>query len=266
MAFAFLPVGAHALRNAAPRQSKDARVCVEHSLGERVYTARAHRVPPTTRFDGTRSRLRCQNVNAEVGEESVEHAGSEESVPAQPPFSARGMGVEEFFQRSIGEWRSQRSSHNLLWQQFEQVESEIVIENVTAEDEEVKGVCEQYKADADSIALAIRMSWEGTSDWDEDEVLKGSTVLVVLKDSETSGRLLRSVGYAEEIPAVGQWRMETDGVFVLDTSYDRAGAEERIWFATPDLRMRVSMIKTAGNTGVLTASFSSEIRRRGAGK
>ncbi|MGB7444463.1 MAG: phycobiliprotein lyase, partial [Coleofasciculaceae cyanobacterium] len=42
--------------------------------------------------------------------------------------------------------------------------------------------------------------------------------------------------------------------------YDRAAAEEKIWFVNPDVRCRVSLIKTSGGTGVLTASFSSEIR------
>lgn len=84
--------------------------------------------------------------------------------------------------------------------------------------------------------------------------------MVVVEDSSGSGRLIRSVGYAEMIPAVGNWRME-GGVFYLDTMYEAAGAEERIWFATKDLRMRVSNIKTSSGRGVVTASFSTEIRR-----
>ncbi len=52
------------------------------------------------------------------------------------------------------------------------------------------------------------MTWEGTSDWDEKEVLKGSSVLVVLKDGPTHGRLLRSVGYTDAVPAAGTWEMQ----------------------------------------------------------
>ncbi len=54
----------------------------------------------------------------------------------------------------------------------------------------------------------VRMSWEGTSDWDEKEVLKGSSVLVVLKDGPSHGRLLRSVGYTDAVPAAGTWEMQ----------------------------------------------------------
>jgi phycoerythrin-associated linker protein len=49
-------------------------------------------------------------------------------------------------------------------------------------------------------------------------------------------------------------------MFVLVTPYDRASAEERIWFINPNLRFRVSTINTSEGTGVLTASFSSEVR------
>ncbi len=175
-------------------------------------------------------------------------------------FSAKGMTVEDFFEISNGEWKSQRSSHNLVWGQFEAVTSEIKIEALPSSDEKVIELCKQNDVSADDILLSLSMSWEGESDWDDDEVMSGSTVMSVIKDGPTKGRLLRSMGYAEEIPAVGQWEMTPDGVFVLNTFYDAAAAEERIWFATPDLRMRVSQIRTSSGRGIVTASFSTEIR------
>lgn len=176
-----------------------------------------------------------------------------------PPFSGKGMTVDDFFERSIGEWRSQRSSHNLAWTQFEAVTSDIKIECKGSTDEEVIKLCKQNKVD--KTDFSIGMSWEGESDWDDDEVMEGSAVMSVIKDGENHGRLLRSVGYAETIPAVGNWEMTEDGVFILKTFYDAAAAEERIWFATPDLRMRVSQIRTSSGRGVVTASFSTEIRK-----
>ncbi|MEO1447419.1 MAG: phycobiliprotein lyase, partial [Cyanobacteria bacterium J06635_11] len=44
------------------------------------------------------------------------------------------------------------------------------------------------------------------------------------------------------------------------TGYDRAAAEEKIWFASDNLRFRVSLIKTSDGKGVTTASLSSEVR------
>lgn len=176
-------------------------------------------------------------------------------------YSGKNMTVEEFFEKSLGDWKSQRSSHNLVWGQFEAVTSEIKIDARSASDSSVIELCEQNSVNIDDVILSLSMSWEGESDWDDNETMSGSTVMSVVKDTPTTGRLLRSMGYAEEIPAVGTWEMTADGTFVLTTSYDAAAAEERIWFATPDLRMRVSQIRTSSGRGVVTASFSTEIRK-----
>lgn len=195
---------------------------------------------------------------AEVAQEEGEVLRDEATFE---PYSAKGMTVEEFFEKSMGDWRSQRSSHNLLWTQFEAVTSDIKIDSRSVSDKEVAELCAQYKVPVEDVALALSMSWEGESDWDDDEAMSGSTVMAVVKDGPSHGRLLRSVGYAETIPSVGTWQMNEDGVFILDTFYDAAAAEERIWFATPSLRMRVSQIRTSSGRGVVTASFSTEIRR-----
>lgn len=176
-------------------------------------------------------------------------------------FSPKGMSVEDFFSRSVGTWRSQRSSHNLIWAQFEAVTSEIIISSKTNGDEEVIALCQQNKVSPEQPAISIHMSWEGESDWDEEEVMEGSATMALIKDGERHGRLLRSVGYAETIPAVGEWEMTEDGVFVLNTFYDAAAAEERIWFASDNIRMRVSQIRSSSGRGIVTASFSTEIRR-----
>eukprot|EP00961_Rhodomonas_salina_P138813 1867715-Rhodomonas_salina.1 len=41
----------------------------------------------------------------------------------------------------------------------------------------------------------------------------GGQVLVVVKETDQSGKLLRSVGYTETIPAAGDWEMQPDGTF-----------------------------------------------------
>lgn len=187
-------------------------------------------------------------------------AQANETAETTKHFSPAGMTVEDFFERSIGEWRSQRSSHNLLWTQFEQITSEITIQRLESSDEDVIKLCQNNDVNVQQPFFSLKMSWEGESDWD-DEVSQGESVMSVIKDGQNQGRLLRSAGYAETIPAVGKWRMSPDGVFILDTFYDAAAAEERIWFANPNLRMRVSQILTSARSGVVTASLSTEIRR-----
>lgn len=174
------------------------------------------------------------------------------------------MDISEFVNRSIGHWRSQRSAHHLAFRHFEEVLSEIDIELLAQDDPAVIELCKANDLDPQLATSPFRMSWEGESNWDEEEgeQSKGSTILVPIPDAENpgKGRLLRERGYAETMTAVGNYSLTEDGTFTLLTEYDRAMAEEKIWFATPNLRFRVSLIKTSKGSGVVTASFSSEIR------
>lgn len=172
------------------------------------------------------------------------------------------MDITEFLQLSIGRWRSQRSGHHLAFSHFEEVRSTIDIVALQPDDPAVIDICQLYSVDPATATHPFRMSWQGESDWDEKETLVGTCVLVPIPDPNNSrqGKLLRDRGYAETVAAVGQYHLTEDGTFILLTEYDRAAAEERIWFATPNLRFRVSLIKTSDGAGVTTASFSSEIR------
>jgi len=173
------------------------------------------------------------------------------------------MNITEFVASSIGQWRSQRSAHHLAFSHFEAVQSQIDIVALTVDDPAVIDLCKLYNIDPNLAVSPFRMTWEGQSDWEESEVVKGTCVLVPIPDPDRGncGRLLRDQGYAEEIAAVGNYTLTEDGTFVLVTPYDRAAAEERIWFVNPNVRCRVSLIKTSAGTGVVTASFSSEIRQ-----
>ena len=172
------------------------------------------------------------------------------------------MDITQFVELSLGKWRSQRSAHHLAFQHFEEVLSVIEIVAVAKDDPEVIKLCKSHDIDPEQATSPFRMSWEGESDWDEEETVQGSTILVPIPEpgNLAKGQLLRQQGYAETIPAIGKYSIGEDETFVLITEYDRAAAEERIWFATPNLRFRVSLIKTSKGSGVTTASLSSEIR------
>jgi phycoerythrin-associated linker protein len=172
------------------------------------------------------------------------------------------MNIAEFVERSIGQWRSQRSAHHLIFAHFEAVKSTIDIVPLANDDGDVVALCKSYAVNPESTIHPFRMTWKGETDWDDNEVMEGTCVLVAVPDSTApnQGKLLRDQGYAETIAAAGQYHLTEDGTFVLMTEYDRAVAEEKIWFVNPNVRCRVSLIKTSDGTGIVTASFSSEIR------
>lgn len=173
------------------------------------------------------------------------------------------MDITEFVANSIGHWRSQRSAHHLAFGHFEAVQSEIDIISLSVDDPAVINLCKTYSIAPQTVVSPFRMSWEGQSDWEDSEIVKGTCVLVPVPDPNQPkrGKLLRDQGYAEEIAAIGDYHLTEDNTFVLVTGYDRAAAEEKIWFVNPNVRCRVSLIKTSAGTGVVTASFASEIRQ-----
>jgi phycoerythrin-associated linker protein len=172
------------------------------------------------------------------------------------------MDITRFVELSLGRWHSQRSAHHLAFSHFEQVTSTINIIPLSKEETAVIDLCKSYDIEPNSATNPFRMSWQGESDWDDDSTFEGTTILVPIPDGNdpSAGRLLRDKGYAETIPSIGRYHFQEDGTFVLLTDYERATAEEKIWFVTPNFRLRVSLIKTSEGTGVVTASFSSEIR------
>ena len=174
------------------------------------------------------------------------------------------MNLQSFVERSEGQWRSMRSGHSLAFQQFEEVLSQITIERLDLNDERVIHLIESEPSLEGIPDCPFRMEWNAESDWEPDdpsEVSAGSCILVPVPSSETSGVLLRSVGYAEAEQASSKYEFLSDGTFVLNTKYGQSIAEERIWFVAEHVRCRSSVLRTSEGSGVLQTSFASEVRR-----
>ena len=177
------------------------------------------------------------------------------------------MTIEQFVAQSSGKWRSMRSGHSLAFQQFEEVLSEVVIEELSKEDPGVKQLLESSlvkEKDKCSISSPFKMEWCAESDWepeDPSEVSSGSCIIVPLAKDKSSGTLIRSVGYAESEAAISEYHFLDDGTFTLTTQYEQSIAEERIWFVSENVRCRSSVLRTSAGSGILQTSFASEVRR-----
>lgn len=172
------------------------------------------------------------------------------------------MDIQEFFELSAGKWFSQRTSHHLAFKQSESGKSDIMIEMLAQDHPDVVKLCQQYEIDPALAKCGARVSWNGTMAWDE-EKHTGSTVLVPVPDADNpdEGKLLREMGYAEKTPVAGRYIIGSDGALTLITEYQTMSSEERLWFASPNLRMRVGVLKRFG--GFSMASLTSEIRMGG---
>ena len=171
------------------------------------------------------------------------------------------MDAMEFFQRSSGKWRSQRTTHHLAFRQAEMGSSDIQVITLDAKDPKIVEICKMHEIDPNLAAGGAFVTWDGSMAWDkDDENHKGSTVFAIVPDSENprSGRMLRERGYAEIIPVVGRFEMDDEDGLNLITEYETMSSIERFWFTSPNLRMRSSAVKRFG--GFNTSTFCTEVR------
>ena len=177
------------------------------------------------------------------------------------------MTIEQFVAQSSGKWRSMRSGHSLAFQQFEEVLSEVTIEEISKDDSAVKQLLESSlanKHNLETVSSPFKMEWCAESDWepeDPSEVSSGSCIIIPLVKDISSGTLIRSVGYAEAEAAISEYNFSNDGTFTLTTNYEQSIAEEKIWFVSENVRCRSSVLRTSAGSGVLQTSFASEVRR-----
>jgi CpeS-like protein len=169
------------------------------------------------------------------------------------------MDIKDFFQMSAGKWFSHRTSHHLGLNQSESGKSDLQMELLEKTDPAVVQICQQHQVKPELAVCGLRVTWEGYMQRDPSQ-LKGSTVLVPIADLEqaSAGQLLRNVKSGEKIPSVSRYQMGADAALTLTIEDQSLSSEERIWFASPNLRLRTNVVKQPDGFGL--ASFSSEIR------
>lgn len=171
------------------------------------------------------------------------------------------MNVMEFFQQSAGQWQSQRTTHHLPFRRAELGGSNISVEALPADNERVVEICQLHNVDPSLAVGGAYVEWKGEMAWDRDEENhKGSTVFALVPDEDNpqQGQMLRERGYAEIVPVIGRYEMDSEDGLLLTTEYETMSSIERFWFANPDLRVRTSVVKRFG--GLSTASFCAESR------
>jgi hypothetical protein len=167
------------------------------------------------------------------------------------------MNIEEFFELNNGKWFAHRTSNDLRSKKTVEAKSEIVMEKLAATASEVVQLCEQQQIEPSSNFVASLIKWNDTTHINKKNI--GSTVLVLVPDSDNSheGKLLSQVSTVGK-STLGRYKLGSDETLSLLVESDGIFSEERIWFASPNLRMRVNIVKQAD--GFSTTSFTTEIR------
>jgi CpeS-like protein len=179
------------------------------------------------------------------------------------------MDVQEFFELSAGKWFSQKTSHHLTLKQSEQGKSDLAIEILPKDDPQMLQLCQQAGIDSSSTWGGAKYTWKGTTHWDTQQQSQanqqGSSIVVAIPDKPfaNSGRLFQATSIANISPVIAQYTLGDDDALTLTIDNNGTHSEERIWFESPNVRVRTTIVTRANGDNI--ATFYSEIRRMGEG-
>ena len=169
--------------------------------------------------------------------------------------------INQFIDKSIGEWKSLRSTHSLAFQEFENSTSKIYIKHINSKNKKVVEIFKNYKLSLNLESIAISIKWQDISDWDDDDISRGDeTILIFLPKDENSGIVLQNKGYTESIVSSSNYFIDKQNNLHLKTIYKSTVSEERISFLSTHIRSRFSTIRNQENNSVMQTSHTSEIR------
>ena len=169
--------------------------------------------------------------------------------------------INQFIDKSLGEWKSLRSTHTLAFQEVENSTSKIVIKELEIENKNVVELLEQYNLSSKTNFIAISISWKALSDWEENKKFeKDQTLLLFLPKNKNSGIVLRNKGYTESVISSSEYFIDDSNNLNLTTIYNSTVSEERICFLSTHVRSRYSVIRNQENNSVMQTSHTSEIR------
>ena len=169
--------------------------------------------------------------------------------------------INQFIEKSIGEWKSIRSTHTLAFQEFENSTSKIYIKNINSKNKKVIEIFKNYKLSLNLESIAISIDWQAISDWDNDDISEADeTILIFLPKDENSGTVLRNKGYTESFISSSNYFVDEQNNLHIKTIYKSTVSEERISFLSTHVRSRFSTIRNLENNSVIQTSHTSEIR------
>jgi len=168
--------------------------------------------------------------------------------------------INQFINKSIGEWKSIRSTHTLAFQEFENSTSKIYINHINSKNQEVVEIFKNFKLSLNLENIAISIKWQSFSDWDDDISEEDETILIFLPKDENSGIVLRNKGYIESFISSSNYFVDEQNNLHVKTIYRSTVSEEKISFLSTHIRSRFSTIRNQENSSVIQTSHASEIR------
>ncbi|MDV3000661.1 MAG: putative phycocyanobilin lyase CpcS 2 [Chroococcopsis gigantea SAG 12.99] len=158
-----------------------------------------------------------------------------------PQISTQSQ-IIEFFERTAGEWKSQRRYYTLNQDvEPEEVISIIKIEFLHQGSAPLVKLAGLHQLEANALIGGTQVSWESNYIRSNRKALQGSTIFGVLENI-----LYRDRGFATSKPVTAVCHLPNSSTLCLKTEYGGSSFEEEIKLIGQQYRTRQTIISRAG--------------------
>ncbi|MDB9516696.1 phycobiliprotein lyase [Roseofilum reptotaenium CS-1145] len=165
------------------------------------------------------------------------------------------MNITEFLQQTAGKWFSQRTAHPVESSQTQTGKSTLYVDFLASDDPKVKALSDRQGLN--NVLGGTLVTWEATID-PSAQFYKGERLLVWVGDSDVQNPQRGKFFSSLEGSPPGSFSLDEDEILTLRIESQGQVSEDRIWFASPNFRLRTSFTQVSGET--VFASLCTEIR------
>jgi hypothetical protein len=148
----------------------------------------------------------------------------------------------QFFQDSVGQWRSERRYYSLKSGVIQEVVSDLLIRFLAIDAPELASLAQAHCLDLRrDMACGLQISWDSEYAGPSKKTVQGSTIFGLGKDV-----LYRDRGFATPEPVKAQFDFPAARTMRLRTEYNNSLFEEEVKFIGDRYRTRQTVISRAG--------------------
>lgn len=150
--------------------------------------------------------------------------------------------IADFFQKSVGKWRSQRRYYTLPEGETKEIDSIITIRFLKQGCDELQKLAKMHDLPVSvSLMCGAAVTWESTDVLKNRKESKGYTLFGALEDT-----LYRDRGFATSKPVTAKYYFPNPKTLCLRTEYNGSVFEEELKLVGSKYRTRQTIISRAG--------------------
>lgn len=170
------------------------------------------------------------------------------------------MQFLDFISAWEGKWLSQRTNYRFDQNEAANDKSDVTVERLLATDPAIQPLQAKVNPDQSDHWVVLQLQWDTSVDWGKPKQM-GTIYYGFLPDSDHSnrGQLWRGTALPTLPLLTGHYHLGEDDCLTLNLQDAETSLAERHWYASPNLRLRTSLIQRGDHYS--HSAFYSDIRR-----